>query len=169
MRWKHSWMKQGRSRTGEMSDTAVKSDEIELTMERNFAHPPEAVFRAWTESDALRQWMGPGEITAPESQIEACQGGSLTIPMVHPDGQIMTARGEILEFVPNQKLRLTWAWDQDDGSAGQLMEITLEFIPIETGTRLTLHQVNLLDEEARDHHKSGWTGCYEKLEAYLGE
>ncbi len=57
-----------------MSETAMKSDDIELTMERDFAHPPEAVFRAWTESDALRQWMGPGEITAPESQIEACQG-----------------------------------------------------------------------------------------------
>lgn len=147
----------------------MKSDEIVLTMEREFAHPPEALFRAWTESDALRKWMGPGEITAPDAQIEACQGGSLTIPMVHPDGKVMTARGKILETVPDQKLRFSWAWDQEDGSEGKVMEITLEFIPIETGTRLTLHQVNFIDAEARDHHESGWTGCYEKLEGFLGE
>ncbi len=152
-----------------MSDAVAKSDEIELTMEREFAHPPEAVFRAWTENDALRKWMGPGEIKAPEAHLEACKGGSLTIPMVHPDGQVMTARGKILETVPNKKLRFSWAWDQEDGSAGQVMEITLEFVPIESGTRLTLHQVNFLDAEARDHHRSGWDGCYEKLEAYLGE
>lgn len=150
-----------------MSDASMLSEEIELTLERDFAHPPEAVYRAWTESDALAKWMGPGEITAPDSQIEACEGGGLTIPMVHSDGKIMTARGEILEIIQNQKLRFTWAWDQEDGSPGQLMDITLEFKPIETGTRLTLHQVNFIDAEARDHHRSGWTRCYEKLEAYL--
>lgn len=151
-----------------MGDASIQSDVIELTVERDFAHPPETVYRAWTTSDALAKWMGPGEITAPDSQIEACEGGSLTIPMVHSDGKILTAKGEILEIVQNQKLRFTWAWDQEDGSPGQLMDITLEFKPIETGTRLTLHQVNFIDAEARDHHKSGWTGCYEKLEAYLG-
>lgn len=151
-----------------MSDATMKNDEIELTIEREFAHPPEAVFRAWTQTDALQKWMGPGEIKAPDAQIDARAGGALTIPMVHPDGQIMTARGEVREIVADRKLRFSWAWDQEDGSAGQVMEITLDFLPIESGTRLTLHQVNFIDSEARDHHKSGWDGCYEKLEAFLG-
>lgn len=150
-----------------MSDAAVKSDAPELTMEREFAHPPEAVFKAWTEQDALRQWMGPGEITAPGSEIEACQDGVLTIPMLHPDGTIFTARGEIREYVQDRKLRFTWAWDQEDGSSGRLMEITLDFVPTKRGTRLTLHQVNFIDAEARDKHEFGWNGCYDKLEVYL--
>ncbi len=151
-----------------MSDVAAQQEEIlELTMEREFAHPPEAVFEAWTNTQALRRWMGPGEITAPNSEMEACVGGSLTIPMVHNDGTIFTARGKISELVPNRKLRFSWAWDQDDGSAGQQMEITLDFVPTENGTKLTLYQTNFIDEEARDKHGHGWTGCYDKLERYL--
>lgn len=151
-----------------MSDVATRQDKIlELTMEREFAHPPEAVFEAWTDARALRQWMGPGEITAPDSEIEPCIGGQLTIPMVHADGTVVTARGKISEFVPGCKLRFSWAWDQEDGSAGQLMEITLDFVPTENGTKLTLYQTNFIDEEARDKHEFGWNGCHDKLEKYL--
>ncbi len=150
-----------------MSDAATKSAAPVLTMEREFTHPPEIVFRAWTEQDALRKWMGPGEVTAPDSQMDARVGGKLIIPMITPDDKNPIARGEILELVPDRKLRFTWAWDQDDGSAGQLMEITLEFISTDKGTRLTLHQTDFIDEEARDHHTHGWTGCLEKLASYL--
>ena len=150
-----------------MNDVAAKAAVGALTMEREFSHPPKEVFQALTQEDALRKWMGPGEITAPDSQMEACVGGTLTIPMVHPDGAVLTARGKILELVPDSRLRFTWAWDQEDGSAGQLMEITLDFIPTRTGTMLKLHQTNFIDEEARDHHTKGWTGCFEKLEGYL--
>ena len=150
-----------------MSDAAVKSEAPELTMEREFAHPPEAVFRAWTERDALRKWMGPGEITAPNSEMDAREGGHLTIPMTHTDGTVLTARGEIREYVPYRKLRFTWAWDQEDGSAGHMMEITLDFTPIDKGTRLKLHQVNFIDEDACDKHEHGWNGCCDKLEVYL--
>lgn len=151
-----------------MSDAVTRQEQIlELTVEREFAHPPEAVFEAWTQTPALRQWMGPGEITAPDSEIEPCTGGQLTIPMVHPDGTVVTARGTISEFVPNRKLRFSWAWDQEDGASGQQMEITLNFVPTANGTKLTLYQTNFIDEEARDKHEHGWTGCYDKLEKYL--
>lgn len=152
-----------------MTDPVANTGErLELTIERELKHPPEAVFAAWTSSEALRQWMGPGEITAPESEIDAREGGSLTIPMVHPDGTVFTARGEIVQLVQNRKLQFTWAWDQEDGSSGQIMEITLVFIPVESGTRLVLHQINFIDATAREQHQQGWSGTLFKLEAYLG-
>lgn len=141
---------------------------LELTVEREFAHPPEAVFAAWTDQHALRQWMGPGKVTAPDSTIEPCEGGRLTIPMVHPDGTVITARGTISEFLPNRRLRFTWAWDQEDGRPGHRMEITLEFHPTAKGTRMVLRQTNLIDAEAREKHREGWSGCSDKLAAYLG-
>lgn len=150
-----------------MSDAAANAEAIELTMEREFTHPPEAVFRAWTEQEALRKWMGPGEITAPNSEIDAREGGLLKIPMTHPNGTIFTACGEILELTPNSKLRFTWAWLQEDGSPGQVMDITLDFHATDNGTRLVLHQTNFIDEEARSHHTDGWNGCFEKLAIYL--
>ncbi len=151
-----------------MSNAVAEETEVlELTMEREIAYPPEIVFAAWTKDEALRQWMGPGEITAPDSTMDARVGGALTIPMVHPDGTVTTARGEITEFVQDRKLRFTWAWDQDDGSPGQLMEITLEFFPVDSGTRFVLHQTNFIDAEARDKHEHGWDGCLVKLKGCL--
>ncbi len=151
-----------------MSNAAADTAEVlELTIEREFAHPPEAVFAAWTDERALRKWMGPGEVKAPESQMEAREGGVYVFPMITPDGKNPTARGEILEFVPNKKLRFTWAWDQEDGSAGQLMEVSLDFEETTSGTRLVLHQTNFIDAEARDQHNGGWVGCLVNLEGFL--
>ncbi len=150
-----------------MSSAVAETDVAGLTMECEFAHPPRAVFRAWTQEDALRKWMGPGEITAPDATIEPREGGSLTVPMVHADGKVLTARGKVLEVVPDRKLRFTWAWDQEDGGAGQVMEITLDFTETDTGTLLILHQTNFIDDEARGHHTQGWNGCFEKLEGFL--
>jgi len=152
-----------------MSNTMTRdADALELKLEREYAHPVDVVFRAWTDSEALRHWMGPGEITAPEAEIDAREGGGFTIPMVHVDGQVMTARGKILELVPDRKLRFTWVWDQEDGSPGQVMEITLDFFPSQTGTRLTFHQTDFIDAKACDQHEFGWTGSLDKLEGYLG-
>jgi len=150
-----------------MGNAAVKSEALELTMEREFAHPPEAVFKAWTDQEALRQWMGPGEVKCPGAEMDARQGGSYLFPMMTPDGANPTVRGKILEIVQNRKLRFTWAWDQEDGSAGQEMEVTLDFHETAGGTRLVLHHTNFIDEDARDKHNGGWSGCCDNLEAYL--
>ena len=153
-----------------MSDTVVMEAAgaaPTLTLERHFKAPPEAVFRAWTQSEALRHWMGPTGFSAPEAEIDAREGGAYVLPMVSPDGKVYTARGVIRELAANRKLRFSWAWDQEDGSSGQPMEITLDFHPTETGTRLVLHQTNLIDDEARDKHAEGWTGSFDCLEAYL--
>ena len=151
-----------------MSDAAeVKPEAPELTLEREFAHPPEAVFRAWTETDALKQWMGPGEVKCPGAEMDASVGGAYVFPMISPDGMNPTARGVISEIVPNKKLRFSWAWDQEDGSSGQQMEVTIEFQATASGTRIVLHQTNLIDEEARDKHEHGWNGCCDKLVDYL--
>ncbi|MDA7946567.1 MAG: SRPBCC domain-containing protein [Hyphomicrobiaceae bacterium] len=151
-----------------MSNAAAEDTEVlQLTIEREFAHPPEAVFAAWTDEKALRRWMGPGEVKAPESRMEAREGGTYVFPMITPDGKTPTVRGKILEIVPNKKLRFTWSWDQEDGSAGQLMEVSLDFRATASGTLLVLHHTNFIDVEARDHHNSGWIGCLVNLEDYL--
>jgi uncharacterized protein YndB with AHSA1/START domain len=143
------------------------ADAPELILEREFAHPVEAVFKAWTDVDALRQWMGPTGFTASDAEFEPRLGGAYVMPMVSPDGNTRTARGVITELAPNERLAITWAWDQEDGSTGQQMEIALDFVPTQTGTKLVLHQTKFVDETARDMHSQGWGGCLDSLEAYL--
>ncbi len=146
---------------------AAKTDAPVLTLEREFAHPPDAVFRAWTDADALARWMGPGEVTCAGAEMDAREGGAYAFPMLTSDGTSHTVRGTILELVPNRRLRFTWAWDQETGGSGQLMEVTVDVEPTETGTRLVLHQTNFIDAEARDKHAHGWSGSLDKLERHL--
>jgi uncharacterized protein YndB with AHSA1/START domain len=78
-----------------MNDVQQKSKPIasEITLERNVPYPPEQVFKAWTDQEALRQWMGPGKICAPNATMEARVGGAYVFPMQRPDGTITTVRG----------------------------------------------------------------------------
>ena len=41
----------------------------EIVIEREVPYPPEQVFKAWTDQDALRIWMGPGKVSAPDATM----------------------------------------------------------------------------------------------------
>jgi len=86
-----------------MNDVLQKSNLVapEVTLEREIPYPPEQVFKAWTDQPALRQWMGPGKICAPNATMDARVGGAYVFPMQHPDGTVTTVRGVIKELVPN--------------------------------------------------------------------
>ena len=146
----------------------TESDALELILEREFAHPVEAVFKAWTDQEALRHWMGPSGFTAPDTEFDARLGGAYAVPMVSPDGNTHTARGVIKELAPNKRLVMTWAWDQDDGGPGQQMVVAVDFLATVTGTKLVLRQTNFIDENTRDMHGQGWGSSFDCLEAYLG-
>ena len=153
-----------------MNDVLRKSKLIapEVTLEREVPYPPEQVFKAWTDQEALRQWMGPGKICAPNATMDARVGGAYVFPMQRPDGTVTTVRGVIKELVPNRKLRFTWTSDGEDGSPGEdATEITLEFRPTATGTRLALRHTGFTDQDSRDKHAHGWSGCADSLELYL--
>src|SRR5512135_1601803 len=90
---------------------------------REVPYPPEQVFKAWTDQDALRIWMGPGKVSAPDATMDARVGGAYVFPMRRPDGNVTVVRGVIKEMVPNRKLRFSWAWDGEDGKPGEASEV----------------------------------------------
>lgn len=53
----------------------------ELTFERTYAAPIDAVWSAWTQADRLRQWWGPEKTSVPECDIDPRVGGDLRIVM----------------------------------------------------------------------------------------
>jgi uncharacterized protein YndB with AHSA1/START domain len=139
----------------------------EVVIEREVPYPPEQVFKAWTDQDALRIWMGPGKVSAPDATMDARVGGAYVFPMRRPDGNVTVVRGVIKEMVPNRKLRFSWAWDGENGTPGEASEVALEFHPTATGTRLVLRHAGLTDPNIRERHQHGWIGCTDSLEMYL--
>lgn len=58
----------------------------DLTFERTYEAPVEAVWKAWTQSESLREWWGPENTTIPECEIDLRVGGDISIVMEAGEG-----------------------------------------------------------------------------------
>ena len=135
---------------------------VYLTLHRVIDAPVEAVYAAWTEPERLRRWLAPGNATVVRAVAEAAVGGTFMVEMRGPDGRSWLVRGVYREVLPRRRLVLTWRW------AGSEVEtlLTVGFEREEAGrTRLTLTHSRFAQQEARDEHEKGWSGCLAKLES----
>ena len=64
-----------------------------VAIEREFAAPPELLFRAWTEPELLEQWMGPRRLTMRVDVWEVRDGGRWRYASVDTDGTEYGFRG----------------------------------------------------------------------------
>jgi uncharacterized protein YndB with AHSA1/START domain len=74
--------------------------------------PPGKVFRAWTESELLKQWFAPQPCTTPVAEMDVRAGGASLIVMRGPNGNEFSNRGAYLEVVKNQRLVFTDAFTE---------------------------------------------------------
>lgn len=135
-----------------------------LTLVREFAAPPEAVWRAWTDPEALKHWFGPDAGAVSLAQTDVRVGGRFHVVFKTLDGEQHDVSGAYREVVPNSKLVFTWSWIS---TPERISQVTLTFRPTRAGTELTLLHDQFFDRAARDGHERGWTGTMEKLARYL--
>ena len=133
-----------------------------LTLHRMIDAPVEAVYAAWTEPEMLRRWLAPGNATVVRAVAEVAVGGMFLVEMRGADGRNWLTRGVYREVVQHRRLVHTWRWE---GSEVESL-VTVEFEPEAPGrTRLTLTHSRFAEDEARDEHEQGWSGCLAKLDA----
>lgn len=136
-----------------------------LTLKRRFKAPPAKVFAAWTDPEKVKAWMGPGEIKVLHAECDPRVGGRYRWHMRAADGEDHDVRGVYREFVANEKLVFTWAWQT---TPERESIVTVLFKPDGAGTLLTLTHEQFFDEESRDRHEAGWNAVLDKLEKYIG-
>ena len=132
-----------------------------LTLKRRLNAAPAEVYSAWTDPKKLAQWMGPEGVEVTLAEADVRVGGRYRIVMRGTDGNDHDVSGVYREVVPDEKLVFTWAW-KSTPERESLVTITLKADG--SGTLLTLLHEQFADEEARDHHESGWTSSLGKLE-----
>jgi uncharacterized protein YndB with AHSA1/START domain len=82
-----------------------------LTVERTYRVPPQRVWQAWTQAEALKQWFAPNDAFKVEViEADVRVGGRYRIKMNAPDGEVHDVSGVYREVVPNERLVFTWAW-----------------------------------------------------------
>jgi uncharacterized protein YndB with AHSA1/START domain len=151
-------------------DQAALAEKPSLTLNRKYGASPEAVWRAWTTPEALKQWWGPGGPQAVSvAELDLRVGGRFRICFGGPQGNDNECAGVYKEVVPNRRLQFSWHWPRTTPERVSL--VTIDFRPVPAteggGTELVFRHEQFFDQAAADGHKRGWTETLQKLESFL--
>jgi uncharacterized protein YndB with AHSA1/START domain len=139
-----------------------------ITITREFDHPVEKVFRAWTDPDLFVQWIGPRSIQTEIEHFDATTGGGYRYRNFRDDFE-GGFYGSFHEVRPNERIVQTFTYDgYPDG-------VSLETMTFESleGGRTRIVGVSVVDSmEARDMILSsgmdvGVNEGFEKLDELL--
>jgi uncharacterized protein YndB with AHSA1/START domain len=126
-----------------------------IQLHRVLRAPPERVYRAFLDADALVKWMPPHGFTAKVLELDARVGGKYRMSFTNfSAGQSHSFGGTYLELVPNERIRNTDVFD-DPNLPGELM-VTITFKPVLCGTELHILQEGVPDVIAPEMCYLGW-------------
>jgi len=110
-----------------------------IRLHRVLQAPPERVYRAFVDANALVKWMPPNGFTAQVHQLDARVGGTYRMSFTNfTTGNSHSFGGEYLELVPNERIRNTDRFD-DPNMPGE-METTVTLKQVSVGTELNIVQ-----------------------------
>jgi uncharacterized protein YndB with AHSA1/START domain len=126
-----------------------------VKLHRVFTSPPERVFRAFIDPDALVKWMAPHGFTAKVHHLDAKVGGSYKMSFSNfTTGTSQSFGGTYHEIMPNQLLRYTDQFD-DPNLPGQI-EVTIQLHPVSVGTEVHITQSGIPDLIPAEACYLGW-------------
>jgi len=101
--------------------------------------PPERIYRAFLDADAMAKWLPPNGFTGKVHSMDAKVGGGYKMSFTNfTTGQAHSFGGKYLELVPNAKLRYSDAFD-DPNLPGEMMT-TIELRAVMCGTEVNIEQ-----------------------------
>jgi uncharacterized protein YndB with AHSA1/START domain len=126
-----------------------------IRLYRVFTAPPERVYRAFLDPDALVKWMAPNGFTAKVSQLDARVGGSYKMSFSNfTTGSSHSFGGKYLELVPNELIRHTDEFD-NPGLPGTI-HVTVTFKKVLVGTEVNITQEGVPDVIPPEACYLGW-------------
>ena len=110
-----------------------------VTLHRVFRAPPDRVYRAFIDPDAMAKWLPPHGFTGRVLSMNARVGGSYRMQFTNfSNGQSHAFGGTYLELVPGERIVHTDSFD-DPNLPGE-MRTTITFRPVLVGTEVTAVQ-----------------------------
>ena len=139
-----------------------------ITMEREFAAPPELLFRAWTEPGLLAKWLGPRRLAMRVDTWELRDGGRWRYVHVDTDGTEYGFRGVFHGTPSLDGITQTFEFEGAPGHVS-LDHLTFEAHDGRTLVRgRTVHQsVEARDAMVAAGMERGVTEGYERLDELL--
>jgi len=117
--------------------------------------PPERVYKAFLDAEAMVKWLPPNGFTAKMHHMDARVGGTFRMSFTNfSSGNGHSFGGEYLEMVPGEKLRYTDKFD-DPNLKGE-MDVTVLLEKVSVGTDLSIVQSGIPDQIPVEACYMGW-------------
>jgi uncharacterized protein YndB with AHSA1/START domain len=108
-------------------------------LQRVLRAPPERIYRAFLEADAMAKWLPPYGFTCKVHHMEAKVGGSFRMSFNNfGNGSSHSFGGEYLELVPNARIRYTDKFE--DPNLPGVIQVTVELRKVLCGTEIQIVQ-----------------------------
>src|SRR5436190_17950357 len=122
---------------------------------RVFRAPPERVYRAFLDADAMAKWLPPNGFTCKVHHLEARVGGTFKMSFTNfTSGHSHSFGGEYLELVPHQRIHYTDKFD-DPHLPGDI-RVTVTLKKVSVGTEVNIVQEGLPDVIPPEACYLGW-------------
>jgi len=143
---------------------------------RVIAAPPERVYAAFVDPDALAAWLPPDGMTGRFERFDARPGGSYRMVLTYadastargkatPDSDIVEAR--FLDIVPGARVVQAVDFVSDEPGYAGTMTMTWKVATAEAGARVEIRADNVPDCISAEDHAAGLTSSLANLAAYL--
>jgi uncharacterized protein YndB with AHSA1/START domain len=133
-----------------------------IRLHRVLKAPPERVYRAFTDADALAKWLPPHGFTAKVHEFDARVGGGYRMSFTNfTTGSRHFFRAAYTELVPNERVVHT---DQfDDPNLPGVMTVTVTLKKVSCGTELSITQEGVPDVIPAEGCYLGWQDSLSQL------
>ena len=137
---------------------------VTLRLKRVIHAPPERVYQAFLDPDALAAWLPPHGMVARTHEMDARVGGKFRMSFYTVNKSwTSTFGGTYLELVPNKRIVHTDKFESADPSMQGELRVTITLTPVDGGTLVEVEQAGIPAGPMSGGAPYGWSQSFEKL------
>ena len=146
------------------------------TASRVIAAPPERVYAAFVDPDALIVWLPPDGMSGRFERFDARPGGSYRMVLIYADASGAPGKatadsdiveGRFLDIVPGARVVQAVDFVSDDPAYAGTMTMTWEVTAVDAGARVEIRADDVPDGISAEDHAAGLASSLANLAAYL--
>lgn len=133
-----------------------------VNLHRVLTAPPEKVFKAFTDPDAMASWLPPYGFVCQVHTMEMKVGGSYKMSFTNfTTGNSHSFGGEYLEIVPNERLKYNDRFDDPNLPSEMITTVVLK--AVSCGTEISITQEGIPVAIPVEMCYLGWQESLEKM------
>lgn len=133
-----------------------------VTLHRVLRAPPERIYRAFLDAEAMAKWLPPHGFTCKVHEWNPKVGGTYSMSFTNfTTGNTHAWTGKFLELVPNERIRYADRFDDPNLPGEMVVTVTLRRVMV--GTEINIEQTNVPEAIPLEGCYLGWQESLEYL------